>query len=142
MQEAVDMLIDCVVTRAIELELIASVSESGKWTHGLEKTNLVSVHATPSKAHNDTTISDKLAKLTNLLDSFGLVLAEAQMGRVIDVVAKGKLTLLGHVRSHAVPQEVVCRGQKSFGEDGRNLSNLPRAILARHVLALKMKRIV
>ena len=140
--KAVDMLIDSVVTPLVtqsdqalhhaitEVELIAGGLESGKWTDGLQKTSvwtdLVSVQATTSKAVNNTTISDKLAKLTKareshpgLLDSFGLVLAEVQMARATDVVAKGKLTLSGRtiarlvethmsdrtVGSRVVPQE-------------------------------------
>ena len=108
--KAFDILIFSVVTPLVtqseqafhhaitELELIAGGLGSGKWTDGLQKTSvwpdLVSVQATSSKAVDDTTISDKLATLTNaqdcLLDSFGLVPAEAQMARASDVVAMGQ----------------------------------------------------
>ena len=83
--KAVDMLIDSVVTPLVtqseqalhhaitELELIAGGLESGTWTDGLQKTrvwqDVVSVQATPSKTVNDTTISDKLDKLTKAQES-------------------------------------------------------------------------
>ena len=104
------MLIDSVVTLLVaqseqalhpaitELEHISSGMESGKWTDDL---------ATSNKAMNNTTISDKLSKLTKaqechqcLLDLCGLVLAEAHMERATDVVGKGKLTLFGRTIVH------------------------------------------
>ena len=91
---AVDTPIDSVVTPLVtqseqalrhaitELELIAGGKESGKWMDGSQSISvwpdLVSVQATSSKAVNDTTVSEQLAKLTKareshqcLLDSVG-----------------------------------------------------------------------
>ena len=107
-----------------------------------------------------TTISDKLAESTKaqeghqcLLDSFVLVRTEAQVERATDVVATGKLTLFGRtivrlVETHMSDRTLcrkVCEETECFTcfkEGGGNLSDLPRAILARHELALKVKRIV
>ena len=84
-----------------------------------------------------------------MLDVFGLVLAEAQMAHAKDVVATGKLTLFDrtiarlmetHMSDRTLCRKKVYEDTECFKEDGGNLS--PRAILARHELALKMKRIV
>ena len=52
--------------RSLSWNSLAGGLESGKWMDGLEKTSvwpeLLSVQATSSKAVNDTTISDKVAK--------------------------------------------------------------------------------
>ena len=130
------MLIDSVVTLLVaqseqalhpaitELEHISSGMESGKRTDDLQKTSvwadLVYVQATSNKAMNNTTISDKLSKLTKaqecyqcLLDLCGLVLAEAHMGRATDVVGKGKLTLFGrtivHLMETHMSDRTLCR---------------------------------
>ena len=73
------------------------------------------------------------------------------MVRAADVVAKGKLAAFGrtivrltetHKSDRTLCRKEVYEETECFEKDGGNLSDLPRATLARHGLALKMKRIV
>ena len=83
------------------------------------------------------------------MDSFGLVPAEAQVACATDVVAKDNLTLFGRVRlmetdmsDRTLCRKKICAETECFEEDGGILPDLPGAILTRHELALKMKRII
>ena len=78
------------------------------------------------------------------------MLAEAQIVRAADVVTKVKLTLFGrtivrlmetHMSDRTLCLKKAYEEIECFKEDGGNLSDLPRAILARHELALNMMRI-